>query len=93
MSKKENLVTFIDTGPIKPRAKYDWWAIENSLRSNPGKWATIGAEGAVRTPGAAAEAARTLRTGRVTGSKAGEFEAAARGTTVYGRYVGNINSD
>ena len=85
-------VKFIKGLPESGRYKYDWDDITTKLRARPGTWAMVEGKGTKGTPGSAQAAARAIRKGEIKGTKAGEFEATTRETTVYARYVGTDES-
>jgi hypothetical protein len=74
--------------PETTRSRSKWAAILDELRPHPGKWARV----AVNTRNSSY--ASMINSGRLGGSKPGEFEAVSRRSTegeeydIYARYVG-----
>lgn len=69
------------------RAHQKWTEEAAALRSRPGRWACIGESG---SPDAARNLALRIRRGRTRAFEpGGSFEAAARGTKIWARYVGD----
>jgi hypothetical protein len=79
---------FVEELPKNGRQKYDWPTIGQTLRDNPGQWATIGGDRVVTTPSAAQMTAAHVRDGRRPNMGPGPFESTTRGSVIYVRYVG-----
>lgn len=81
-------VAFDDSEPGNKKGyKYDWKEIAAQLKSHPGKWGIVSADGVKETTAAAMATARRIKIGNFQGGEPGAYDATVRRTTIWARYV------